>query len=238
MTSPQKIRCVVSEIIPHGDHVFTIELISERQLPRINAGQFLHLALDQYDPSGFWPDSRVFSIASFSHERERLRITYSVRGKFTARMEKELQQGKQVWIKVPYGDFVIQTNSPVALIAGGTGISAFTAFLENQLSVTTVPVTLYYGVRDRTLFIYRNLVENSLNKKANFKAYYFIEKLEQTFVNEIAGRIDLDEVWSRLTEPEQTNFYLSGPPGMLKAFSTLLQQKGLSLDLIHIDAWE
>ena len=32
--------------------------------PRFRPGQFLHLALDAYDPSGFWPDSRVFSIAS------------------------------------------------------------------------------------------------------------------------------------------------------------------------------
>ena len=27
-------------------------------------GQFLHLALDAFEPGGFWPESRVFSIAS------------------------------------------------------------------------------------------------------------------------------------------------------------------------------
>ncbi len=53
----------------------------------------MHLALDRYDPGGFWPDSRVFSIASSPVERQRLTITYAVKGAFTTRMERELTPG-------------------------------------------------------------------------------------------------------------------------------------------------
>ena len=46
-------------------------------VPRFTPGQFLHLALDPYDADGFWPDSRVFSIASSPDARTNLAITYA-----------------------------------------------------------------------------------------------------------------------------------------------------------------
>jgi NAD(P)H-flavin reductase len=105
----QKLRCQIEKIVDYGDHVYTVELRPERPARKFLPGQFLHLALDEYDPSGFWPESRVFSIASSPGQRERLRISYSVRGRFTARMEKEMRQGRWVWVKLPYGEFRTKT---------------------------------------------------------------------------------------------------------------------------------
>src|SRR5436309_2050448 len=131
MPTTQKLACRVDRIVEHGERVYTIALRPERPAPRFRAGQFLHLALDPYDPSRFWPESRVFSIASGPAERELLQITYAVHGRFTTRMERELVEGAQVWVKMPYGDFVIEHDSDVVLFAGGTGITAFTAFLQS-----------------------------------------------------------------------------------------------------------
>jgi NAD(P)H-flavin reductase len=103
MPAPQRIRCQVEAIATHGEHIYTVDLRPERRVPAFRAGQFLHLALDEHDPSGFWPESRVFSIASAPAQRERLQIAYSVQGRFTARMEIELAVGKSVWVKLPYG---------------------------------------------------------------------------------------------------------------------------------------
>src|SRR3954470_1179985 len=122
----QKLRCVVDRIVDHGEHVYTLALRPERPAPRFRAGQFLHLALDPYDPTGFWPESRVFSIASPPAARDRVTMTYAVHGPFTARMERDLVEGRQVWIKMPYGDFVIDAQGDVVLLAGGTGMTAFT----------------------------------------------------------------------------------------------------------------
>ena len=117
MAVAQKLACQVERIIHHGGHVYTVDLGPERPAPRFRPGQFLHLALDAYDPSGFWPESRVFSIASSPMQRDRLRITYSVQGRFTARMEKELAEGQWVWIKLPYGEFVVEDTRDVVLFA-------------------------------------------------------------------------------------------------------------------------
>ena len=60
MATPQKIRCQVQQITAHGDHVYTVDLTPERPVPRFRPGQFLHLTLDDYDPSGFCPNPGSF----------------------------------------------------------------------------------------------------------------------------------------------------------------------------------
>ncbi|MGB9599006.1 MAG: hypothetical protein ACPL7I_00520, partial [Myxococcota bacterium] len=86
MPNPVKIRCRVDEVIYHSDSVSSVFLVPDKKIPKFLPGQFLHFTLDEYDPStGFWPESRVFSIASAPVEN-RIRITYSVKGRFTKRM--------------------------------------------------------------------------------------------------------------------------------------------------------
>ena len=123
-------------------------------VPRFKPGQFLHLALDAYQPGGFWPESRVFSIASSPRERDRLAITYAVKGAFTARMERELAEGRGVWVKLPYGEFVIDQSRDAVLFAGGTGVTAFTAFLQSLETGRAPRVLLFYGARTPDLFVY------------------------------------------------------------------------------------
>ena len=93
MAVVRKIPCVVRAVTDHGERVYTVELEPSSPVPRFKPGQFLHLALDPYEPGGFWPESRVFSIASSPDERDRLAITYAVKGTFTSRMERGLAPG-------------------------------------------------------------------------------------------------------------------------------------------------
>jgi len=90
----QKLACVVEQVIAHGERVYTLVLRPERRVPRFRPGQFLHLAVDAYDPTGFWPESRAFSIASAPEERDAIRLTYAVHGRFTARLEQAAVAGR------------------------------------------------------------------------------------------------------------------------------------------------
>src|ERR1700687_230805 len=101
----QKLGCVVERGVAHGERVYPLALRPQHLVPRFRPGQFLHLALDPYDPSGFWPESRVFSIASPPAQRDAIPITYAVHGRVTARMESDLVEGRHVWIQLPYGAF-------------------------------------------------------------------------------------------------------------------------------------
>ena len=58
---PQKLRCEVAEVLNHGEGVYSVFLKVDSPAPRFLPGQFLHLALDEYKPGDFWPDSHTFS---------------------------------------------------------------------------------------------------------------------------------------------------------------------------------
>jgi ferredoxin-NADP reductase len=233
---PQKLQCKVAEIIDHGERVYSVVLKPSSPAPHFLPGQFLHLALDTYSHGDFWPESRVFSIASSSEDHNFLRITYAVKGKFTHRMESELQCGNEVWVKLPYGEFIITAENDICLLAGGTGVTAFTAFLSSLKSSYPNSIYLFYGVRQVELLVYRPLVEFAADVCSNLKPYYLIEQGEVPgFLN---GRINLDEVWRLVPEPEHITFYLSGPPTMLKILSLGLAERNIPAQQILMDAWE
>jgi ferredoxin-NADP reductase len=240
----QKLDCVVKRIVAHGERVYTLALRPDRLVPRFRAGQFLHLALDPYDPSGFWPESRVFSIASPPAERDTVRITYAVHGRFTARMEMELVEGRQVWIKLPYGDFVVDSRADVVLFAGGTGITAFTAFLEGLAAQTRTghqSVTLAYGARTSSLLIYRDVVERCAERLPSLDVSYFVEHDAPALdgpVRSTRGRVSVEALWPRLARPFDMTYYISGPPPMLRTIGGDLRARNIAAEAIHIDAWE
>jgi len=239
MPVTQKLSCFVERVVSHGERVYTLVLRPERLVPRFQAGQFLHLALDRYDPTGFWPESRVFSIASSPSRRDTVAITYAVHGLFTQRMERELTEGRQAWIKLPYGDFVVDGASDVALFAGGTGVTAFTGFLEGLPSDTPHQVTLAYGARTSDLLIYRDVVERSAARLPTLQALYFVEHAAGAAGASMQhGRVSVDAVWPRLARPLGTQFYISGPPPMLRSIGDDLRVRNVPPEAIHIDAWE
>ena len=119
MSMPRKIRCTVERIIDHGGRVYSLDLAPASPVPPFRPGQFLHLTVDDYDPSGFWPESRVFSIASSSRDPRRIRICYSVKGRYTTRMEQMLKVGGEAWIKLPYGEFFIDDATDAVLWRAG-----------------------------------------------------------------------------------------------------------------------
>ena len=234
---PQKLRCQVIKIIDHGERVYSLTLAPERPAPRFLPGQFLHLALDEYNPGDFWPDSRVFSIASTPAERDILHITYAVKGQFTTRMESELRPGAEVWVKLPYGEFTVAIETNICLLAGGTGVTAFTAFLVGLASDYPNPVYLFYGARRPDLLIYRPLVETAAGRCANLHPTFLVEEGHASGC--VSGRINLDLVWQTLPGPMAFTYYLSGPPIMLKTLSAaLVQQRGVPDNQIIKDAWE
>lgn len=237
MGVPQKLRCQVAAIVDHGERVYSVDLLPERPAPRFQPGQFLHLALDPYDPSGFWPESRVFSIASSPGQRDRLRISYSVKGRFTTRMEQELRVGGEAWVKLPYGDFVIRGERAVVLFAGGTGITAFTAFLENLTPAYPHRVTLFYGARRPELFLYREMIAASAAALPQLVVYYFVEQGAQGD-HVWPGRLSAEAALPLAAAPFEASYYLSGPPLMLQVLRRQLQHQGVAAQAIFVDAWE
>jgi ferredoxin-NADP reductase len=230
VTVVRKIACRVRAVTDHGEHVYTVDLEPSMAVPRFKPGQFFHLALDEPQPGGFWPESRVFSIASTPLDRDRLAITYAVKGAFTTRMERELAPEGSAWVKLPYGEFVVDSTRDAVLFAGGTGITAFTAFLQSLEPERATRVQLFYGARKQDLFVYGPLAEACAREVPALNCSLVCEETD--------GRLQVDTAWPAIAALRDPIFYLSGPPEMLAALTAQLGERGVAPALIHTDAWE
>ena len=226
----RRLPCEVERVVGHGDHVYTVTLAPGSPAPAFRPGQFLHLALDPFEPGGFWPESRVFSIASSPTERDRLAITYAVKGAFTSRMERELAPGREVWVKLPYGEFTVDPSRDAVLFAGGTGVTAFTAFLASLPAGGARRVALFYGARTPDLFVYGEFVTQRAIEVAGLDVHLVCEATE--------GRLSVAGAWPVIESLDRPLAYLSGPPAMLTALMAQLQARLVPQEEIRTDAWE
>ena len=132
MATPRKIKATVSKIVRYNYGITFFQFVPEISC-KFKPGQFLHLAIEPYDNSFNWPESRVFSITNSPSRNNLIEILVSPKGNFTNRMIRELKVGSEVWLKLPFGifDFRNALYENIVLIAGGTGISPFISFLES-----------------------------------------------------------------------------------------------------------
>jgi ferredoxin-NADP reductase len=244
LANPQKLKAEVTDIVSYGRQVYKLVFKTEKKIPRFKAGQFLHLTLDDFDPTtGFWPESRVFSIASCSDDREEVAIVYSVKGVYTKRMEDTLSVGASVWLKAPYGEFIIsnyiQDDQTAVLIAGGTGVSPFIPFLKQ--SGIFPKIQLNYGLRNKDLIIFEEDLAVVLNQDNFFMNLYLEEMSDKVPISGnlavMEGLLSVNSILEGIQDKDNSVFFLSGPPEMIELFQQQLIQSGIEKEKIVIDEW-
>ncbi|NLX26357.1 MAG: FAD-dependent oxidoreductase [Lentisphaerae bacterium] len=235
MANPVKIRATVKSVIKHTDSVASYVFEPQGRVPKFHAGQFLHIALDEYHPDAPWPESRVFSIASSPAERhEELAVTISVKGRFTERIFQTLEKGSECWLKLPYGEFLFPPDRHLVLVAGGVGITPYLSLLKQMLEEKSdQAITLCYGVRLAEHYLFSELIERCEAELPNFEKTVWCE---DGSVPGEKGILDIDAIYA--TAPTGSLFYLSGPPAMIEVFKKRLLDLGVASECIRVDDWE
>ncbi|PKL22006.1 MAG: hypothetical protein CVV48_04615 [Spirochaetae bacterium HGW-Spirochaetae-4] len=228
MPAPTKVLAKLAKIIKFGQDVYQLQFLVPNRTIRFKAGQFLHLTLSDFDPSeGYWPESRVFSIASKPGD-QMIEIIYSVKGNYTQKMSATLTEGMSLWLKLPYGDFVVERHikqgQAAVFVAGGTGISPFIPyFLEVIGKDVCPPLRVYYGIRDADHYLYKEIVE-TVRTKAD--------------VQIVEGPFDIKMICEEIAGMTEAVCFISGPPVMIGAFQNGLEHAGFPRESVIIDAWE
>ena len=243
MPIQRKIKVEVLKKTAYPNNIYLFRLSPEKQLPFFNPGQFLHLAIDKYDPSYHWPESRAFSIATSSSTLDFLEVLISIKGEFTNRLKNEIDIGDEVWIKLPYGDFNFSKSSDrdTVLIAGGTGISPFMSFLRYAIDHKLNPsINLFYGVKNESMLIIESLLEECNKKIKNFNYQLFIEHPDNPNddLRFTKGVLSFRSIMKKTKSLNNPIYYLSGPPAMIEAFEEGLIKAGISESSIMFDRWE
>jgi NAD(P)H-flavin reductase len=224
----KKNRSQVKSIINPFNGIYTLEFESLDRPYKYHPGQFLHIAIDEdFDGSSQWPDSRCFSMQSNPNE-ENIRITYAVKGDFTRHMEQQLSIGSEVWLKLPYGDLFQQPHNKTntVFIAGGTGITPFLSLFTHESFNEYINPKIYLGFRSKEFNIYQAELNLSCNSS----------KFVKLFIEDTDGIIDINQIF--LDNGIDSNYFISGPPSMIKVFKQALITKGVSGQNVLTDDWE
>lgn len=243
MAAPRKTKAQITEIIEFQDNVRLFRIKPEKRVKnKYRAGQFLHLTLEEYDPSFNWPESRVFSIATSPGRADELEIIVSRQGWYTGRMFDELKQGSEVWLKLPFGEFNFNdtTGKSNVLIAGGTGISPFISFLQQAIDDKEQPeIELYYGIRTDDIIIINELLSECKSKLAHFNDHLYIEQPQNlTDFSYTKGRLPVKQIVAQHAANKNAAFYISGPQAMIKSFESELKVQNVPSNNIFYDEWE
>lgn len=223
----KKYKVKVEKIENPIEDIFSLTFSSDEKFKYL-PGQFLHLALDDYDGIGQWPDSRCFSMQS-NPDEELLKITYAVKGKFTNRMKNELHEGKEIWLKLPYGDIFQRGHNKnnCVFIAGGTGITPFLSLFNSDEFCFYINPKIYLGFRSKEYNIYEKELSEICNNS-------------KTLINIVYQNLDgILNINSILEENSvHSTYFISGPPIMIKNFKKYLIESGVSENKVITDDWE
>ncbi|HZW71198.1 MAG TPA: hypothetical protein VFF57_09990 [Hanamia sp.] len=209
--------------------IYTLEIRTLGKPFKYEPGQFLHLALDEYDPSGQWPDSRCFSMQS-TVSNELIKITYAVKGNFTTRMKQELMPGKLIAVKLPYGNLFTQEHNKenTIFISGGTGITPYLSLFNDPLFASYDKPVLYAGFRNQKMNLYGFELEIAKQINPGLEIYLIYQDSE--------GMLDIERIYRESSK--SNSFFISGPPAMITSFKTYLLKQSVKEDQIKTDDWE
>ncbi len=150
--------------------------------------------------------------------------------------------GDKVTISGPYGEFFIkETNKEMVYIGGGAGMAPLRSHVFHLFHTlkTDRKVSYWYGGRSTRELFYTDHFRDIESKFPNFS--YHIALSEPLPADNWTGpvgfihQVVLNEYLSKHPEPEEIEYYLCGPPLMLKAVMKMLDDLGVPSSNIAFD---
>lgn len=237
----RRFETVVSEII---DYTYDIKGITfkfkEGESIDFKAGQYVQLESQPYGKVK-QSVSRAYSISSKPEIRDSLQliIRYVPEGLCTTWTHQHLSVGDKASLTGPYGDFYLRdTDADIIYVAGGSGAAPIKSMLEHlQVVGTARHMTYFFGAR----------THKDLYLTEEFRA---LEKVLPDFKYEpVLSHPEPDIPWDGRTgfimplfkeairDPQNTEAYLCGSPGMIAAVTKSLIENGIPKEKIYYDSF-
>lgn len=154
----------------------------------------------------------------------------------------QLKAGDELTAIGSFGDFHIKpTQKEMVYIGGGAGMAPLRAHLSHlfETAKTARRVSYWYGARSRQELFYHEYFNNLATCHPNFRFHPALSSPlpedEWTghcgFIHEVA----LDHYLASHENPLAIEFYLCGPPAMIKACTKMLDGLGVSASQIAFD---
>jgi len=149
-----------------------------------------------------------------------------------------LKPGDRVQYSGPFGDFSIrQSERDKVFIGGGAGMAPLRAMIRDLLeSGASEPIHFWYGARTTTDAPYVDEMEELAAKFDNFSWQLILsEERGGRGPGGLVHEAVRDGLLQKLPDLQACDFYLCGPPPMLKATRAMLGKLGVAEDRVAFD---
>ena len=195
--------------------------------------------------------NRNFSMAS-NPETEKL-LKFNIRIELSPEPSKisagagssyifNLKPGDEVKITGPFGDFHIkESDTEMVYLGGGAGMAPLRSHLSYLLETekTNRKVSYWYGARSLDDLFYREYFETLQKQHPNFSFNVALsEPKNKDAWNGYTGLIHevlLNEYLKKHLHPAKIEYYLCGPPTMIKAGIKMIKSFGVDDEMISFD---
>lgn len=216
---------------------------------------------DEWDRLGLWaleadcqePKTRAYSLANYSNEKGvailivRLAIPpadapESVPPGCVSSYLFSLKPGDEVEVAGPYGHFFApETACEMIFVGGGAGMAPMRSHIFDQLKRLRSKrnISFWYGARNSRELFYVEEFENLQQEHDNFQWYVALSEPEPGsdwqgdigFIHQVLH----DRYLAEHPNPEECEYYLCGPPVMIQAMRSLLDELGVDPENIRYD---
>jgi Na(+)-translocating NADH:ubiquinone oxidoreductase F subunit len=153
-----------------------------------------------------------------------------------------LKPGDVVTAIGPFGDFHIKpTQREMVYIGGGAGMAPLRAHLSHLLETGQSPrrISFWYGARSSQEIFYADYFRNLVDVNPNFRFHLALSSplAEDAWTGHVGfiHQVVLDEHLRSHSNPASAEYYLCGPPMMIKACTRMLHSVGVSIQQIAYD---
>ena len=220
---------------------------------------------EDWDRSDLWrheagtpkPTTRAYSMANYPEENDVVILNVRVAIPPPGAPESSppgvvssylfgLKPGDEVTISGPYGHFFAtetgaKTGTEMVFVGGGVGMAPMRSHILDQLKrlKTKRKITFWYGARNRREVLYQDEFNRLAEEYDNFQWFVALSeplpdggwKGRSGFIHDVL----LDDYLGDHPAPEDCEYYLCGPPMMIKAVRWMLDNLGVDPDNIFFD---
>ncbi|WP_338787557.1 NO-inducible flavohemoprotein [Metabacillus sp. FJAT-53654] len=162
-------------------------------------------------------------------------------GKVSNYLHDHVNEGEEIELTAPAGDFVLDenNNSPLYLISGGVGITPMMSMLKRVADKQTDrAVTFIHAAKNSEVQAFHQEITETINLLPNARKYNVYEnptasdREKKTF--DLEGYVDYQKLQEIVTDKE-ADFYVCGPVPFMRNVIDGLETLGVKAENIHFE---
>lgn len=197
-------------------------------LPAYQPGQYISIKA-RVPGQGNW-QIRQYSLSDASNGMQyRISVKREDDGLISDYLHDTVQEGDELLVHVPAGDFVLQNSErPVVLLSGGVGITPVLAMLQTLMKQHSQrPVTFIHSAMSGSVHAFRDEINALAAQYPHIRKMVFYSQTSESDIQgdhyDIQGRINLEALRPVLPVSD-AEYYYCGPAGFVSTVEQILDE--------------